>query len=77
MEYWTLGLVFVVGVIIGVIFTKRALKLPALGTIVVDRSDPEDGPYMFLEIEKRENMSKIMEQTQVVLNVEHRNYLSR
>ncbi len=78
MEFWILGLIFMVGVTIGVIFSKWWSKAPtALGTIVVDRSDPDDGPYMFLEIEHRENVGKIMEQKQVVLNVEHKNYLSR
>lgn len=78
MEFWILGLIFMAGVTIGVIFDKWWSKAPtALGTIVVDRSDPDDGPYLFLEIEQRENVDKLMGQTQVVLNVEHRNYLSR
>ena len=81
MDYWTLGLIFVVGIIVGVIagriFTKKSSVDEPLGTLVIDRSDPDDGPYMFLEIGNRENVAVIMRQEAVTLKVEQRNYVSR
>ena len=81
MDYWTLGLIFVVGVVIGVIIGCMVRKKPStsepLGTLVIDRSDPDDGPYMFLEIGNRENVAVIMRQEAVTLKVEQRNYVSR
>jgi len=57
------------GLIIGLIFSKRKA-----GTILVDQSDPDDYPQLFLEL----NMlpEKLPDGRFVVCKVMHKNYIS-
>ena len=41
---------FVAGILFGLIFMNWALNKAKVGTLRVDSSDPEDGPYLFLEL---------------------------
>ena len=43
-------LFFVFGFLMGVGFLWQATKDKAAGTLRIDQSDPEDGPYFFLEL---------------------------
>lgn len=69
------------GVLIGVLFgfwIVRGLfirKLP-IGALRVDRSDPEDGPYLFLELYPG-GKEAIMCEKYVVLSVKLEDYIPR
>lgn len=45
---FTVGLV--IGILTGSVVTSIISKPKVAGTLRVDTSDPEDGPYMFLEL---------------------------
>lgn len=48
MEYLTLLLCCIVGFILGIL----ASKPKTVGFLKVDYSDPDDGPYLFLELKE-------------------------
>lgn len=64
----------VVGYIIGAIVTMLIFRRFIVGTIVVDRSDPADPPYLFLELDK--DVSSITSKKYVITRVATRNYVS-
>ncbi len=66
---------FVAGILFGLIFMKRVLNKAKIGTLRVDTSDPEDRPYLFLELEK--NVGYISSKSYVLLKVNTQSYLSR
>jgi hypothetical protein len=66
---------FIVGVSIGSVLTVLATRKRPIGTLRIDRSDPNDQPYMFLELYK--NVGDIGNQKQVTLDVSNENYLSQ
>lgn len=66
-----IALGFVVGFVaacIGVLGLK-------IGTLRIDRSDPSDNPYMFLEITK--GVGDISNRKYVLLDVQNANYISQ
>ena len=67
-------IVFLAGVLIGTIIYAIAVKTASVGTLRIDQSDPEDSPYLFLELEK--NLSAIVSKKYVTMKVERKNYIS-
>lgn len=63
------------GVLLGLIIAGSAVYAAAVGTLRIDQSDPEDGPYPFLEGTKP--LHYIMSRKFVVLKVRVENYLSQ
>ena len=43
---------FVAGIMFGIVVMNQGLNKAKVGTLRVDISDLEDGPYLFLELEK-------------------------
>jgi len=75
---FVLGLVIggVIGGIIGCIFTRNSMtKKLFVGTLRVDTSDPDDHPYMFLELST--NVDAVTSKKCVVLKVSTENYISQ
>jgi hypothetical protein len=70
---------FIVGGIVGCIVTRNAmLKRTSesfVGTLRVDTSDPDDNPYMFLELSK--NVDYVTSRKSVLLKVSTENYISQ
>lgn len=67
---------FVIGVFAGLFLAAFLFRRkPAIGALRVDTSDPQDGPYLFLEL--TENMDKVMKSRQVTLDVKLENYISQ
>lgn len=56
-----------IGVVIGVIITALIFKGFIVGDLRVDTSDPEDGPYLFLELSKE--LNSITNKSHVILRV--------
>ena len=51
MEVYFLALLFVLAIgVIGILYFTRSRHNRVVGTIVVDKTDPE-GPYLFLDLE--------------------------
>ena len=66
---------FCAGVLISLLIFALVLKKRSVGTLRVDRSDPDDGPYMFLELSK--GVGDISNKKYVVLKVDTKNYISQ
>lgn len=62
-----------IGVIAGVVLQTVISQLKSAGTLRVDDSDPDDGPYLFLELSK--NISFIRRKKYVVLKVDPKSYI--
>lgn len=66
----------IIGIIVGVLFGRRVFQKDVVGSLRVDQSDPDSGPYLFLEIYKG-NVEKIMKRKYIKLKVDIKNYTSR
>lgn len=64
---------FVLGLVAAALVDKIINK--SAGDIVVDSSDPEDGPYLFLEIHTP--MHQFINSEKVTLNVKMKSYISQ
>ena len=68
-----------VGGFVGCIITRNAMIKKSLdslvGTLRVDTSDPDDNPYMFLELSK--NVTDVTSKKSVLLKVSTENYISQ
>ena len=67
-------LVFVVGLIVGVITASTMLRSRAVGSLRIETSDPDDNPYLFLELSK--DVSVIYKKRYVTLRVNTQNFIS-
>ena len=63
------------GFLLGLIVVGAVAYKAAVGTLRIDQSDPEDGPYPFLEGTKP--LHYIMSRKFVILSVKVENYLSQ
>ena len=66
---------FIVGVFMGYIISRHNSHKEYVGTLRIDNSDPEDGPYLFLELSSNPNTLKQF--NYVILKVDARNYISQ
>lgn len=81
MEPW---MWLMIGCIVGIIvefgiswfILWRHDKKFCVGTLRVDRSDPDEAPYLFLELEQ-DGMDKIHKNKTVTFNVDLNSYLPR
>lgn len=69
------ALFLLAGVLLGAGIATLARRARLVGTLRVDSSDPDDGPYMFLELEK--GVGDISSRRYVLLKVNLDSYLSR
>lgn len=66
---------FILGVLIGSIITQIVLRSISIGNLNIDRSDPYESPYMFLELHK--DVRYLLRKKYVTLTVTKENYLSQ
>ena len=69
-----LALSFLIGVIVGMITTSLLIR--SVGVIRIDQSDPDDRPYLFLEI-NRGCYQKLLRSKKVIFEVRKENYISQ
>lgn len=69
-----LVIVFVIGMVIGCVFSSIVRRSKSVGKLRIDTSDP-DGPFMFLELSK--GVGDISAKKQVLLQVDLKSYISR
>ena len=67
----------IVGIVVGTFISKWVLSRKSSGALRVDTSDPDDGPYMFLEIKDQVEVYKIMRKEYVTLRVKFENFISQ
>ena len=65
-----------IGVFVGMVWRGTYLKTNAIGDLRVDHSDP-DTPYLFLELNKDQNIHTITQQNYVMLKVKVEDVISQ
>ena len=68
-----LVIVFVIGMVIGCVFSSIVRRSKSVGKLRIDTSVP-DGPFMFLELSK--GVGDISTKKQVLLQVDLKSYIS-
>ena len=63
-----------VGICLGVSISAIIFRAYWVGTLRIDKSDPNEEPYMFLELDK--GIGDISSKKHVVLRVSTKNYIS-
>ena len=61
-------LCMIVGIIIGIVFGRQVFRRDVVGSLRIDQSDPDSGPYLFLELSHKKRY--------VVLKVNIKDYIS-
>lgn len=64
-----------VGFIIGAAISRLIFKEKPVGSLRVDQSDPDGGPYLFLEL-NRDGTDAIYKKKYICLTVNFKNYIS-
>ena len=76
--YVFIGLtIFLLIVVLFLIKRVLSLKQKPIGTLRIDSSDPDDGPYLFLELNQSIADVKLQDKKFVILAVDATNYLSQ
>lgn len=65
----------IVGILVGVVGSISILHYKSSGCLRVDRSIPEDGPRLFLELS--ENVETISAKKYITIAINNKSYLSR
>ena len=68
-------LAVIAGILVGVICSMAVLHYRSSGCLRVDRSIPEDGPRLFLEL--TEPVEIISKKKYITIAINNKNYLSR
>lgn len=71
----SLIIALLIGTIIGLILSRFVFKEKPVGLLRVDQSDPDSGPYLFLEL-SHEGADAIYKKKYVVLKVNLKDYIS-
>lgn len=66
---------FFAGIVIGCIIAIIFSHLHAVGSLRIDRSDPDDSPHLFLELSKGVNC--FYRKKYIILKVRNENYISQ
>ena len=66
---------FVTGIILGMSIAVIIFCTKSIGALRVDHSDPDDGPYLFLELKK--GPEAIKQKRFVILTVKIQDFLSQ
>lgn len=65
---------FGLGMLVGCLFTCFIFRLFVVGALRVDRSDPDDDPYLFLELKK--SVETVSSKKYVIFKVMNKNFIS-
>ena len=68
-------IILVIGILIGLFIERYIFQEKPIGSLRVDQSDQDSGPYLFLELD-RSGADAIYKQRYVRLRVELKNYIS-
>lgn len=70
-----IALLFICGVIIGIVKGFALDRKSCIGTIRIDRSDPYDPPYIFLEL--TEDLNSVESKRYAFVRISNKNYTSQ
>ena len=65
----------IVGIVIGIVFGRQVFRRNVVVSLRVDQSDPDSGPYLFLELSHK-GANAIYKKKYVVLKVNIKDYIS-
>lgn len=65
-------IIFTLGAVVGAIFMGIVFRFFMVGTLRIDRSDP-DGPFLFLELSKR--VESVTSKKYVVMRVKSKDFI--
>ena len=68
-----LFVIFGIGILVGIVCTTLAIRTKSVGSLRVDTSDPDDGPYLFLELSK--DIGEIYRKKYVTFKVSLKNFI--
>ena len=68
-------LCMIIGVIIGIVLGRQVFRRDVVGSLRVDQSDPDSGPYLFLELSHK-GANVIYKKKYLVLKVDLKDYIS-
>ena len=68
-----LFVIFGIGILVGIVCTTVATRTKSVGFLRVDMSDPDDGPYLFLELSK--DIGEIYRKKYVMFKVSLKNFI--
>jgi hypothetical protein len=68
-----LFVIFGIGILVGIVCTTVATRTKLVGSLRVDMSDPDDGPYLFLELSK--DIGEIYRKKYVMFKVSLKNFI--
>lgn len=66
----------IVGIVLGYVLSRLIPKEKPVGTLRVDQSDPDSGPYLFLEL-THHGAGAIQKKKYVLFKVDLKNYISQ
>jgi hypothetical protein len=66
-------IIFGIGVLIGCIFTRIIFQTRLVGSLRIDTSDPDDSPYLFLELSK--DIHEIYKNKYVMMKVNLKSFI--
>ena len=66
-------IMFVVGILVGSVITLFVFRMRSVGSLRIDTSDPEDGPYLFLELTK--DVGIVYQRKYVTFKVNTKSYI--
>jgi hypothetical protein len=69
-------MVLLMGILTGMLIAKFAFRDKPIGSLRVDQSDPDSGPYLFLELSPG-GADEIYKKKYVSLRVNLKNYISQ
>ena len=67
------AIVFVIGLLIGIVVMDVISRIDSIGTLRVDDSIPDEGPYLFLELSK--DINQVRRKKYVTLKVDIDSYI--
>lgn len=68
-------LALIIGIVVGFISAALIFRKKTAGTLRVDKSDPDDNPYLFLELTK--DIDFVYRNKYVIFEVNTQNYIPR
>jgi hypothetical protein len=71
--FMELFVIFGIGILVGIVCTTVATRTKSVGSLRVDTSDPDDGPYLFLELPK--DIGEICQKKYVTFKVSLENFI--
>ena len=73
---WLIAPSWLIGFLLGICLVKITNRKRTIGTLRMDRSDPNEAPYLFLEL-NRDGMREIEKRKIVSFKVDLKNYGAR